>query len=100
MQRIGFSTVLVLLGAMRELIGQGTLFYGAELLLGEWAKSLTLHVFHVEQSFLLAILPPGAFIGLGLMIALKNAIDQKRLARQAAVLNPMDSQTKVASVNH
>jgi electron transport complex protein RnfE len=100
MQGIGFSTVLVLLGAMRELIGQGTLFYGAELLLGEWAKSLTLHVFHVEQSFLLAILPPGAFIGLGLMIALKNAIDQKRLARQAAVLNPMDSQTKVASVNH
>jgi electron transport complex protein RnfE len=36
MQGIGFSTVLVLLGAMRELIGQGTLFYGAELLLGEW----------------------------------------------------------------
>jgi electron transport complex protein RnfE len=54
----------------------------------------------VEQSFLLAILPPGAFIGLGLMIALKNVIDQKRLARQAAVRKPMDSQTKVASVNH
>jgi electron transport complex protein RnfE len=91
-QGIGFSSVLVLLGAMRELIGQGTLFFGAELILGDWAKSLTLQVFEVEQSFLLAILPPGAFIGLGLLIALKNVIDAKRLKRQARVRQPAGSQ--------
>ena len=30
------------------------------------------------RGFLLAILPPGAFIGLGLLIALKNVIDDRR----------------------
>lgn len=76
-QGIGFSTVLVLLGAIRELLGQGTLFYGAHQLLGDWAQALTIEVYSVEQSFLLAVLPPGAFIGLGLLIALKNVIDSK-----------------------
>ena len=32
----------------------------------------------LPTSFLLAILPPGAFIGLGLMLALKNLIDKKK----------------------
>ncbi|NVJ50493.1 MAG: electron transport complex subunit E [Gammaproteobacteria bacterium] len=78
MQGIGFSIVLVLLGAIRELFGQGTLFAGAEQLLGDWAQVLTLQVYQVEQSFLFALLPPGAFFALGLLIALKNAIDQRR----------------------
>ncbi len=76
----GFALVLVCLGAMRELIGSGTLFTGAELLLGAWASGLKLQVFSPEQPFLLAILPPGAFLGMGLIIALKNIMD-KRMAR-------------------
>lgn len=83
-QGVGFSAVLVLLGAIRELFGQGTLFDGAHLLLGEWARSLTIEVVSLEQSFLFAILPPGAFIGLGLLIALKNVIDGKRAERKAS----------------
>lgn len=76
----GFAMVLVFLGAMRELIGSGTLFTGAELLLGSWASGLKLQVFSPEQPFLLAILPPGAFLGMGLIIALKNIMDI-RMAR-------------------
>ena len=76
----GFALVLVFLGAMRELIGSGTLFTGAELLLGSWASGLKLQVFSPEQPFLLAILPPGAFLGMGLIIALKNIMDT-RMAR-------------------
>ena len=80
MMGLGFTLVLVLLGAMRELLGSGTLFAGAHLLLGDWAKVLVIHVFTPDNAFLLAILPPGAFIGMGLLIALKNALD-KRIAR-------------------
>ena len=76
----GFALVLVFLGGMRELIGSGTLFTGAELLLGAWASGLKLQLFSPEQPFLLAILPPGAFLGMGLIIALKNIMDE-RMAR-------------------
>lgn len=69
---IGFSLVLLMLGAMRELIGTGTLLSGAELMFGESAKTWTVHVFRDYGGFLFAILPPGAFMGLGLLIALKN----------------------------
>lgn len=70
---IGFTGVLVSLGAARELIGQGTLFAGAHMMFGEDARALEVQV--VEGGFLLALLPPGAFIGLGLMVAAKNLID-------------------------
>lgn len=72
---VGFTFILVLLGGMREILGLGTLFSGAELLFGEWASNLTLQVYTTDANFLLAILPPGAFIGMGLIIACKNAID-------------------------
>jgi len=85
MQGIGFSTVLVLLGAIREFFGQGTLFSGAHLLLGDWAKSLTIHVFDIDQTFLVAILPPGAFIALGLLVALKNVIDDRLAQKQKQI---------------
>ena len=68
MMGTGFTLVLVVLGAGREMLSQGTLFYGADQLLGPWAEDLTIHIWHVETSFLLAMLPPGAFIGMGLMI--------------------------------
>ena len=76
-QGIGFTFVLVILGALRELIGQGTIFDGAHLLLGDWAKELTVHFYLTDQKFLFAILPPGAFIGLGMLVALKNKIDER-----------------------
>jgi electron transport complex protein RnfE len=77
---IGFSLVLMVLGGIREFLGQGTLFYQAHLLLGEGARGFGLDLGDGFQGALLAILPPGAFIGLGFLIALKNVID-KRAAR-------------------
>lgn len=74
---IGFTAVLVALGAAREIIGQGKLLSQAHLMFGEGTEWLTITIFNDYQSFLLAILPPGAFIGLGLMIAVKNVIDHK-----------------------
>lgn len=75
---LGFAAVLVLLGAMREILGQGTLFDGAELLLGQWASVLRIELFAVDYPLLLAVLPPGAFIGMGFIIAGKNWIDHKQ----------------------
>lgn len=83
MMGLGFTVVLVLLGAMRELLGYGTLFAGAELLLGEWATNLKVTIFTSDSPFLLAILPPGAFLGMGLLIAVKNVLD-KRFERMFA----------------
>jgi electron transport complex protein RnfE len=70
---MGFCISLVLLGALRELAGRGTLFAGANNLFGEWAEQLTLTVIPEYSGFLLAMLPPGAFIGLALLIAARNA---------------------------
>ncbi|TMP78023.1 electron transport complex subunit RsxE [Pseudoalteromonas phenolica] len=81
MMGLGFMVVLVLLGAMRELIGQGTLFDGANLLLGDWVTVLRIEVFQFDNQFLVAILPPGAFLGLGLLIAAKNVIDAQIKAK-------------------
>ncbi|MBE3673112.1 MULTISPECIES: electron transport complex subunit E [Pseudoalteromonas] len=84
MMGLGFMAVLLVLGTMRELIGQGTLFDGADLLLGQWAQSLRIEVFNFDNQFLLAILPPGAFLGLGLLIAAKNVIDAQIKSKQVA----------------
>lgn len=73
---LGATLVLTTLGGLRELIGQGTLFDKADLLLGDWARVLSVNLGPQFQGALIAILPPGAFIGLGLLIALKNLIDQ------------------------
>ena len=78
MMGAGFALVLVVLGMLRELIGQGTLLANAHLMFGEWGRHLTLHIMPENYSFLLAILPPGAFIALGLLIAGKNALDSKQ----------------------
>ena len=73
---LGMALSLTVLGALREIIGQGTVFDGIENLFGEQAKFLTLYIYHTDSSFLLFILPPGAFIGLGLLLAIKNRIDK------------------------
>lgn len=82
MMGLGFLLVLAILGACREILSQGTLFDGADLLLGDWASVLTIHLWQLDTSFLLAMLPPGAFIGMGFLIAFKNLID-KKLAENA-----------------
>ncbi|CDL80615.1 electron transport complex subunit E [Xenorhabdus szentirmaii] len=74
---LGATFTLFVLGAIREILGNGTLFDGADLLLGSWAKSLRIEIIHMDSPFLLAILPPGAFIGLGLMLAGKYIIDER-----------------------
>jgi len=79
---IGFTLVLVTLGGMRELVGQGTLFSDMHLMFGEGARGLELSVGDDYPGVLLAILPPGAFLGLGLLIALKNVIDDRLKRRQ------------------
>jgi electron transport complex protein RnfE len=79
----GFTLALMTLGGLREFVGQGTLFHQAHLLLGESAQALSLSLGAGFEGVLLAILPPGAFIGLGMLIALKNLID-KRLHRRRA----------------
>jgi electron transport complex protein RnfE len=87
---LGFTLVLTTLGGLRELVGQGTLFNQAHLLLGEAARGLSFSLGDGFQGALIAILPPGAFIGLGLLIALMNVINARRAERaaRAAVAAP------------
>ncbi|HIF9082002.1 TPA: electron transport complex subunit E [Photobacterium damselae] len=92
---LGMTSALVILGAMRELLSKGTLFDGADRLLGSWASSLRIEVFHYDNGFLLAMLPPGAFFGVGLMIALKNVIDKKQQDKKHAV----EQQAKTVSTS-
>lgn len=80
---LGFTGVLLALGAVRELLGQGTLFAHAQMLLGGWASGIRLDVIPHYHGFLLAMLPPGAFLGLGLLLALKNWIDARAARRRA-----------------
>jgi len=81
---IGFTCALVVLGSLREMVGSGTLFANAHLMFGEAARGLTLSAGEDFKGLLLAILPPGAFLGLGLLIALKNLIDERTRRAQAA----------------
>ncbi len=72
---LGFCLTLVALGALREIVGKGTLLSQAELLFGRIGESLTITLIPEHPGFLLAILPPGAFIGLGLLIAARNGLN-------------------------
>lgn len=98
MMGLGFTAILLLLGGAREVLGQGTLFDGAHLLFGEWARGMTVQIFEFEQQFLLAILPPGAFIGMGLIIALKNIIDAKQAKKKVKNVKSVE-RARVTTVN-
>ena len=84
MMALGFGLVLVVLGAMREVLGAGTLFAGAHLLFGEIGHSMVITLISDYRGFLLAALPPGAFIGLGLLIAGKKWLDNRASTKSHA----------------
>jgi Na+-translocating ferredoxin:NAD+ oxidoreductase subunit E len=78
---LGFLAVLLVLGMLREWIGQGSLFAGAGLLLhAPWLETGRVH-----GGLLIALLPPGAFVLLGLLIALRNRLQRVRIARAELV---------------
>ena len=77
----GLALVLGLLGAMREILGKGTLFSGIDLAFGPAAKQFVLTIIPDYHGFLLAVLPPGAFLGLGTLIALRNWIEIRKTAK-------------------
>lgn len=88
MMGAGFLLVLVVIGMLREILGAGTLFDNMHLLFGEGARHWTLHLFGDNYpGFLVAVLPPGAFLIAGLLIAVKNMVDahfEKRAAARKA----------------
>ncbi|KEY91194.1 electron transport complex protein [Candidatus Photodesmus blepharus] len=84
----GMGITLVLLGAIREIAGNGTIFDGANLLLGQWATPIKVEIFDFNANFLLALLPPGAFISMGFLIALKQATDKRFRNKDCKVKNP------------
>lgn len=96
MMGLGFTAVLVVLGGMREILGAGTLFAGADRLFGDIATNWTITLFETDAPFLLAILPPGAFLGMGLLIAIKNIIDAK-LAKKAEVTTVKAERVRVTA---
>jgi len=80
---------------VRELLGSGALFGNMQLLFGRIATHWQITVFHNYPGFLLAILPPGAFLVLGLLIALKNRIDEIVAERiKAANTSPVTVQSR------
>jgi electron transport complex protein RnfE len=94
MMGIGFTLVLVLLGAMREIIGNGTLFDQADLIFGDLGLNLKVILIDQYQGTLIALLPPGAFIGLGLIVALKNLIDSKKTSVQTLITPQTPTKTQ------
>ena len=85
---LGFCITLILLGALRELTGRGTLLAGADMLLGDFGRYLTITIIPEHPGFLLAMLPPGAFFGLALLIAARNAWQARRPVKTVSKLVP------------
>jgi electron transport complex protein RnfE len=80
----GFGLVLIVLGSIREVLGSGTLFAGAEMIFGSAARAAEISILPGEQGLLMVLLPPGAFLGLALLVALKNHLSTISSARQVA----------------
>lgn len=77
MMGLGFTWVLTLLGACREVIGSATLFNNASLLLGETFSFLETTLISDYKGFLLMLLPPGGFLVLGFLLAGKRLLDRR-----------------------
>jgi len=98
MMGLGFTLALVLLGAVREIIGSGTLFANASLLLGETFSFLELTLIPEYRGFLLMILPPGGFLALGFLLAGKRLLDQRIQQSKAVKTDDSDSEIDTESV--
>jgi len=98
MMAMGFTVVLVILGAMREIIGQGVVFSNMDLLFGPSAAHWKIELISGYPDFLFAILPPGAFVAMGLLIAGKNIIDALIKRRAEAQKVPVQAGAKRARV--
>lgn len=94
MMGIGFGWALLAIGAIREILGSGTLFANMQLLFGPAAESWKVTVFSGDQGLLVAILPPGAFIVTGFLMALKNTIDARAARRRAQKAAPVAKGSK------
>lgn len=97
---LGFAWVLILLGALRELLGQGTLCRNMDLLFGPGAAAWQLQVLPDNYEFPLWVLPPGAFLLIGFLLALKNAIDLRHIAPAPPVPVPGAKRVRVTGVPH
>jgi electron transport complex protein RnfE len=75
---LGLTFVLIILGAVREIVGNGSLFQNVHFLIGDKYEFLTIQLFDSSDGFLLAALPPGAFIALSALILFLNLVNQKR----------------------
>jgi len=85
MMGLGFTASLVVIGGVREVFGSGTLFANAHLLLGPAFAFLETTLVPDYKGFLLMILPPGGFMVVGLLLAGKRVLDQRRAARAELV---------------
>ena len=85
MMGLGFTFALILIGGIREVIGAGTLFANAHLLLGSGFAFLETTIIPQYKGYLLMILPPGGFLVLGFLLAGKRVLDQRRAARAVEV---------------
>ena len=92
---LGFIIALVSLGALRELIGTGVLFADMQLLFGPAARNWSITVLPEYRGFLLAVLPPGAFIGAGLLIAGKQYLDDRFESRRIHAAKPSTGDRRV-----
>lgn len=85
MMGLGFTLALTTIGAVREILGAGTLFADAHLLLGSAFSFMELKIIPDYKGFLLMILPPGGFLAVGFLIAGKRIIDRRQAARMPDV---------------
>lgn len=99
MMGLGFLIILFILGSAREIIGSGTLFHNIDLMFGPASHALFIQFNDSYQGFLLAILPPGAFIGLALLIVLKNIYDDKVKSKTKSTSVEINADSLKASNN-
>ena len=98
MMGVGFTLALVILGAVREIIGSGTLFANAPLLLGDAFSFMEITLIPQYRGFLLMILPPGGFLVLGFLLAAKRLIDQRVQQAKAVAVSSTDNPVDADSV--
>ena len=93
MMGLGFTASLVLIGGVREVLGSGTLFANAHLLLGSSFAFLETTIVSDYKGFLLMILPPGGFMVVGFLLAVKRVIDRRHAtnAKASPVVAPVVS---------